>query len=238
MVVLPTEATVYPGGHAGTCPSPNLSYADYWRLIFKLLIRVTEARLLMSVVHRYLSDIHKDFLRYRQLGRFQKIREGLLVIFLSRGLIAKIFSELMHVGWILQRTSGRVITPEVTRYSFVRKKLTIFLEGVNFEGQRGYIQSEFEKLNHWIDHTISTLATRAAVVVSIGVGWWQINAGKQVGGSQGTQNEKGRSMPQENRTRAEAREDLFDEFECRHMPRLRRQPAVQQGKNTSSLTCP
>ncbi len=184
VVVLPTEAMVYPGGHAGTCPSPNLSYADYWRLVFKLLIRMTEARLLMSMVHRCLSDIHKDFLRYRQLGLDCRIWQGLSWFF-GKGLISKIFSQLMYVGWILQRTSGRVITPEVTRYSFVRKKLTIFLEGVNFEGQRGYIQSEFEKLNHWVDHTITTLAARItlvvsiiAIVVAILVGWWQIKTGK------------------------------------------------------------
>lgn len=195
--------TVYPGGMESNTSSPWVFYRDYWRLIYKLFIRVAEARLLIGMVNRELSDIHKAFLNNRQARRFCypfMVAIGWVKSFrwefvacktgkaksqacrLSIRSIPGIHKRLMRVESIIQRTSGRVITPEVTRYSFVRKKLTDFLETVNFEEHRGYIQSEFEKLNQWVEAARTTWVARAAIVVAAlslfvtaVIGWIQIS---------------------------------------------------------------
>lgn len=175
--------TVYPGGEPGNYSSVKVIYRDYWKLIFKLFIRVAEARLLIGMVTRELADIHKAFLKNRQaLWGTRSLR---VLIGWSKGKCgidrtSKIHSRLMRVGSIIQRTSGRVITPEVTRYSFVRRKLTDFLETVNFEEHRRYIQSEFEKLNEWVIAIRTAWVARAAIVVAVlsvlvavGTPWFQ-----------------------------------------------------------------
>ena len=159
VVVHPPSQFIYPGGYPENNSSTRVPYLEYWRLIFKLFIRVVEARLLMGMVNRYLSDIHKDFLEYSRLGMFWRI-----LYYPKRDAI---LNRIIHVGRIIQRTSGRVITPEVTRYSFVRKKLERFIESVNFEEHRGYIQSEYEKLNQWVEAAITTTAARVAILVAV-----------------------------------------------------------------------
>lgn len=162
--------TLYPGGMHDNTSSSRVTYRDYWKLIFKLFIRVAEARLLIGMVTRELADIHKAFLKNRQaLWGTRSLR---VLIGWSKGKsgidrTSKIHSQLMRVGSIIQRTSGRVITPEVTRYSFVRRKLTDFLETVNFEEHRASIQSEFEKLNEWVIAIRTAWVARAAIVVAI-----------------------------------------------------------------------
>lgn len=148
--------TLYPGGMPGNDSSIKVFYRDYWKLIFKFFIRVAEARLLIGMVNRHLSDLHKGFLMCpRTVFRLKTCKD-----------LSKIHDQLIHVGLIIQRTSGRVITPEVTRYSFVRRKLADFLETVNFEEHRGYIQSEFEKLNQWVEAERTTFAARVAIFVA------------------------------------------------------------------------
>ncbi len=170
---------IYPGGMPGNDSSIKVFYRDYWKLIFKLFIRVAEARLLIGMVNRRLTDLHKDFLRCpRTVFRLKTCKD-----------LSKIHDQLIHVGLIIQRTSGRVITPEVTRYSFVRRKLADFLETVNFEEHRGYIQSEFEKLNQWVEAERTAWATRLAlflsalsIIAAVGIGVFQIyqnSSGKQ-----------------------------------------------------------
>lgn len=164
--------TMYLGGNSDNCSSVTVTYRDYWKLIFKLFIRVAEARLLIGMVNRHLTDLHKKFLERRR---------SLLSRCTGWGLY-EIHSQLIDVGLIIQRTSGRVITPEVTRYSFVRRKLTDFLETVNFEEHRGYIQSEFEKLNEWVGAIITAFVAYVAIVVALGIGALQIfqnSSGKQ-----------------------------------------------------------
>ncbi len=157
VVVHPPNQFIYPGGHPENNSSTKVSYRDYWKLIFKLFIRVVEARLLMGIVNTYLPGIHKQFLDYSRM--FQRH-----VRWWERD---KIHKQIVHVGRIIQRTSGRVITPEITRYSFVRKKLERFMENVNFEEHRGYIQSEYERLNQWVEDEKTTTAARAAIVVAV-----------------------------------------------------------------------
>lgn len=164
--------TMYLGGNSDNCSSVTVTYRDYWKLIFKLFIRVAEARLLIGMVNTHLTDLHKKFLERRR---------SLLSRCTGWGLY-EIHSQLIDVGLIIQRTSGRVITPEVTRYSFVRSKLTDFLETVNFEEHRGYIQSEFEKLNEWVGAIITAFVAYVAIVVALGIGALQIfqnSSGKQ-----------------------------------------------------------
>lgn len=161
VVVIPPEPSgeaqkVCPGGTGDNKSSLKVPYRDYWKLIFKLFIRVAEARLLIGMVNRHLSDLHKDFLRCRRTGFSWRTWKE----------FSKIHSQLIEVGLIIQRTSGRVITPEVTRYSFVRRKLIDFLKTVNFEEHRGYIQSEFEKLNQWVEAARTTWIARVAIVVA------------------------------------------------------------------------
>ena len=158
--------TVYPGGERGNYSSVKVIYRDYWKLIFKLFIRVTEARLLIGMVNRELSDIHKSFLKNRQAWWPE-----------WKDRIWNIHSRLMCVGSIIQRASGRVITPEVTRYSFVRRKLTDFLATVNFEEHRASIQSEFERLNEWIGAIRTTWLAWSAIVVAFIIGFAQIYVG-------------------------------------------------------------
>lgn len=195
VVVHSPNQFVYPGGCPENNSSTEVPYHGYWRLIFKLFIRVVEARLLIGMVNSHLSDIHKDFLDFSQLGWWRKlicwtmwlmpipkcVRSWALSFLRIKTTLQEIYSQLMHVGLIIQRTSGRVIGPEVTRYSFVRKKLTSFTEGVNFEEHGGYIQSEYEKLNRWLDAAMTTAAARLAIIVSFGafvasvvIGGWQI----------------------------------------------------------------
>jgi hypothetical protein len=176
--------TLYPGGMNDNTSSSRVTYREYWKLIFKLFIRVAEARLLIGMVNRELSDIHKLFLKNRQPRWWLYPLRIIVGWFSPEGIlrIPKIHSRLMLVGSIIQRTSGRVITPEVTRYSFVRRKLTDFLETVNFEEHRASIQSEFEKLNEWIGAITTAFVAYAAIVVALGIGALQIfqnSSGKQ-----------------------------------------------------------
>lgn len=160
VVVIPPDRkgvqTLYPGGMYENTSSSRVTYRDYWKLIFKLFIRVTEARLLIGMVNTCLTDLHKDFLRCpRTVFRLKTFKD-----------LSKIHDQLIHVGLIIQRTSGRVITPEVTRYSFVRKKLIDFLKAVNFEDHRGYIQSEFQKLSEWVEAVRTVWVARVAIFVA------------------------------------------------------------------------
>lgn len=185
--------TLYPGGMHDNTSSSRVTYREYWKLIFKLFIRVAEARLLIGMVNRELADIHRAFLKNRQtwwlfypvmvvIGGVKSLIHNIRWRFLAcktgesqaqiccfQGIhsISNIHSRLMRVGSIIQRTSGRVITPEVTRYSFVRRKLADFLEIVNFEEHRGHIQSEFEKLNQWVGAIRTTFLAWSAIVVAI-----------------------------------------------------------------------
>ncbi|MBA3966484.1 MAG: hypothetical protein H0X47_12035 [Nitrospirales bacterium] len=81
----------------------------------------------------------------------------------------KTYNQLTHIGWLMQRTSGKVIGPEITRFSFARKKIMSFMEGVNFEEHMGYVQSELQQLNGWLNQDIIKFATVGALVVS-GIG--------------------------------------------------------------------
>ncbi len=190
VVVIPPDTDeenqkIYCGGNSGNRSSVTVTYREYWKLIFKLFIRVTEARLLIGMVTRELADIHKAFLKNRQT-RWMPPYPCMVIFgwFFHEGILSipTIHSRLMRVGSIIQRTSGRVITPEVTRYSFVRKKLTDFLETVNFEEHRGCIQSEFEKLNEWVGAIRTAFVAYVAIVVALGIGALQIfqnSSGKQ-----------------------------------------------------------
>ncbi|MCA9501376.1 MAG: hypothetical protein KC588_19455, partial [Nitrospira sp.] len=73
---------------------------------------------------------------------------------------------LIRVGWLLQRISENVVTPEISRFSFVRQKIISFMGGVRFEEQRGHIEAEFEKLNKWINEDIIFIATVTAIGVA------------------------------------------------------------------------
>lgn len=179
VVVPPGPQTLYPGGlhretSSGNNPSLKVPYRDYWKLIFKFFIRVAEARLLIGMVNRHLSDLHEGFLRCRRTGFSRS----------TWNEFSKIHSQLIEVGLIIQRTSGRVITPEVTRYSFVRRKLIDFLKTVNFEEHRGYIQSEFEKLNQWVEAARTTWIARLAIVVAAGAAALSLFATVVIGGIQ------------------------------------------------------
>lgn len=174
VVIPPGAQTVHPGGRPDNASSVKVTYHEYWKLIFKLFIRVAEARLLIGMVNRHLSDLHEGFLRCRRTGFSRS----------TWNEFSKIHSQLIEVGLIIQRTSGRVITPEVTRYSFVRRKLIDFLKTVNFEEHRGYIQSEFEKLNQWVEAARTTWIARLAIVVAAGVAALSLVATVVIGGIQ------------------------------------------------------
>lgn len=154
VIVIPPDQYVCLGGDRENNSSTVLPYLDYWKLIFKLFIRVVEARLLIGMVNKYLSDAHKYFIKYRNSGFFKRIK--------SRKMI---YHQLTHIGWVMQRISEKIVGPEVTRFSFVRKKIASFMEGVNFEEHMRYVQSELQQLNGWLNQDIIKSATLWAVFV-------------------------------------------------------------------------
>lgn len=152
---------VAPSGNKSLCLGGNASnsvpYFDYWRLIFKLFIRVLEARLILGVLNQYLFDFHKDFL--------EKDSKGILYnTFFGHPTI---LNKIIRIGWVAQRTAGKVITPEISRFSFVRKKLLDFMEGTNFNHQIEHIQSEIQKFDNWVNEKIVIRAAEIALYVSI-----------------------------------------------------------------------
>ena len=154
IVVAPSEdKSLHLGGNA----SNSVLYFDYWRLIFKLFIRVLEARLMLGVLNQYLFDFHKDFL--------EKDSKGILYnTFVGHPTI---LDKIIRIGWVAQRTAGKVITPEISRFSFVRKKLLDFMEGTNFNHQIEHIQSEIQKFDNWVNEKIVIQAAKVALYVSI-----------------------------------------------------------------------
>ncbi len=215
--------TMYLGGNSDNCSSVTVTYRDYWKLIFKLFIRVTEARLLIGMVTRELADIHKAFLKNRQAkwGRYLgTLWIDWLLHFVGKlsrydliHCISRIHSQLMVVGSIIQRTSGRVITPEVTRYSFVRRKLTDFLKTVNFKEHRGSIQSEFEKLNEWVIAVRTTWVARAAIVVAIAAAILTLDVGGGISWVQKRLNPDGANSACANQTLSESVKGLSGEID-------------------------
>ncbi len=126
--------------HLGGNASNSVPYFDYWRLIFKLFIRVLEARLMLGVLNQYLFGSHKDFLEQDNKGILYNTFVG----------YPNILNRIIRIGWVAQRTAGKVITPEISRFSFVRKKLLDFMEGTNFNHQIEHIQSEIQKFDNLI----------------------------------------------------------------------------------------
>ena len=170
VVVTPSKGQLYLGGgpprygstsSSGYSPS-SIDYDDYWLLIFKLFIRVTETRLNLGMINRYLSDCHGEF-----MFRCKK-RPYLRMIAYFKGIVVNdpLYMKLIRVGWLLQRISENVVTPEISRFSFVRQKIISFMGGVRFEEQRGHIEAEFEKLNKWINEDIIFIATVTAIGVA------------------------------------------------------------------------
>ncbi|MCA9453957.1 MAG: hypothetical protein KC584_15240 [Nitrospira sp.] len=158
VIVIPPDQYICIGGDPVNNSSTVVPYLDYWKLIFKLFIRVVEVRLLIGMTNRYLSDAHIDFIESCNYVFFKK--------YLAR---EKTYNQLTHIGWLMQRISGKVIGPEITRFSFVRKKITSFMEGVNFEDHMAYVQSELQQLNGWLNQDIIKFATVGALIVS-GIG--------------------------------------------------------------------
>lgn len=173
VVVTPPNNTMYLGGvdqayfEFNPHYSPSyLPYEEYWELIFKLFIRVVETRLLLGMINRYLSDCHKDFIvrcrknpLRRMMGYFRRILPLI-------GGEDPIYGKLIRIGWLLQRISENVVTPEVSRFSFVRKKIIGFMEGVHFDEFIEHIEAEFLKLNKWLNEDIITIATVTAIFVA------------------------------------------------------------------------
>lgn len=154
IVVAPSEDKSL---HLGGNESNSVLYFDYWRLIFKLFIRVLEARLMLGVLNQYLFDFHKDFL--------EKDSKGILYnTFVGHPAI---LNKIIRIGWVAQRTAGKVITPEISRFSFVRKKLLDFMEGTNFNHQIEHIQSETQKFDNWVNEKIVIQATKVALYASM-----------------------------------------------------------------------
>lgn len=171
VVVTPPEDILYlgggpppPGFKYSSCYSPSsVDYKDYWLLIFKLFIRVVETRLILGMMNRYLSDCHRAFMVRCGRDKLQRILGAVKRVFGTD----EIYKDLLRIGWLLQRISENIVTPEVSRFSFVRKKVLSFLDEVHFDEHVEHIEAEFQKLNRWLNEDIITIATVTAIVVAI-----------------------------------------------------------------------
>nr|WP_281721135.1 hypothetical protein [Nitrosomonas nitrosa] len=158
VVVTPPNQTLYLGGHKDNQYSISLPYSDYWTLIFKLFIRVIEARLLIRMLNGYLLDIHRDYIINRSIS---DCRSTLF------GPKKELYNKVIHIGWLAQRTTDKVITPELSRFSFVRKKIACFMEGVNFQEHMTHIQSEIQKLDSWMNNDHIHRVAELALIISV-----------------------------------------------------------------------
>ena len=157
VVVHEPGAIIYLGGHSSDNShySPaDISYDDYWRMIFRLFVRIVEARLLLRMVNRYLSDCHKTFLTHRDTLS-------------SCGDKNTVYNQIIQIGWLLQRMKEHIITPEVSGSSFVRHKLIRFMKEFRLNEHMRHINSEFQDLNRWLNEASVAKAAKKALCVAI-----------------------------------------------------------------------
>ncbi|MCA9469624.1 MAG: hypothetical protein KC643_29840, partial [Nitrospira sp.] len=76
-------------------------------------------------------------------------------------------NQLVQIGWLLQRMSETMVTPEVSEFSFVRQKLIEFMKGVDLHGHQTHIETEFRNLNGWVESYNTRNLSKKAFVVAV-----------------------------------------------------------------------
>ena len=106
-----------------------------------------ESRLLLRILSRRLSECLGMYVDIARLNFWRKWK-----------LHKKLKELVVQIASLIQSVSKAVLTPEITRSSFIRDKLNSFMEGVRFEEQMASIQSDFRNLNTWLHDDISITA--------------------------------------------------------------------------------
>jgi len=185
VVVYPPNCIVYLGGrHADGKDhySPvTIFYEQYWRMIFRLCVRIVEARVVLGMINWYLCDCHRTFLEVRANERKMEKRKKWSLFSSRRQSIRESVSydrdreavcdQLVQIGWLLQRVSETLITPEISRFSFVRHKLTEFMKRVHLHEHLAHLETEFQNLNVWVNDESTAKGTRGALRISENTLW-------------------------------------------------------------------